>query len=84
MDHGQLDGLIWPSVKAGQIGIVMSSFGLALQCMMVAPRLLASIAADGKLRPLTPLARLMCGEPKRALVGAACVLIGSLTPSRRC
>jgi len=83
MEHGQLDELIYPSVKAAQIGIVLSSLGQALQCVVVAPRLLASIAADGMLRPMRSLARLTGGEPKLALgatylVGAMCVLIGSL------
>mmetsp|Transcript_23999 Transcript_23999/g.79767 ORF Transcript_23999/g.79767 Transcript_23999/m.79767 type:complete len:680 (+) Transcript_23999:134-2173(+) len=83
MEHGQLDELIYPSVKAAQIGIVLSSLGQALQCVVVAPRLLVSIAADGMLRPMRSLARLTGGEPKLALaatylVGAMCVLIGSL------
>ena len=55
----------------------------ALQCLIVAPRLLASIAASGTLRVLKPLATLTYGEPKRALLvtylfGGALVLIGSV------
>ena len=55
----------------------------SLQCLVVAPRLLASIASDGLLRVLTPVSRLTAGEPKLALlvtyiVGGSCVLIGSL------
>jgi len=43
------------------VGIVLSSLGQALQCIVVAPRLLASIADDGMLRPLTPLSKLTQG-----------------------
>jgi amino acid transporter len=83
MDHGQIDSLLWPSLKAAQIGIVFSSLGQALQCIVVAPRLLASIANDGMLKVLNPLAVMTAGEPKRALilvwaVGGAVVLIGDL------
>ena len=63
----------------------------SLQCLVVAPRLLASIASDGLLRVLTPVSRLTAGEPKLALlvtyiVGGSCVRIGSrdaVAPLRR-
>ena len=50
---------------------------------MVAPRLLAAIAASGTIRILKPLSILTAGEPKRALVmswiiGSAICMLGSL------
>ena len=66
-----------------QIGICLSSLGQALQCLVVAPRLLASVASGGCLRFMRPLAKLTAGEPKRALlvtyvIGGLLVLLGSL------
>ena len=81
---GQTESLLYPSVTAAQVGIILSSLGQALQCLVVAPRLLASIAADGMIRPLRPFAKLSAGgEPKRALAftyffGGLMVLLGSL------
>jgi len=82
-DHGQVNTLFWPSVAAAQIGIILSSLGQALQCLVVAPRLLASISASGTLHYLKPFAVLTAGEPKRALLvsyvfGGLLVLLGDL------
>lgn len=66
-DHGQVNTLFWPSVAAAQIGIILSSLGQALQCLVVAPRLLASISASGTLHYLKPFAVLTAGEPSRPL-----------------
>ena len=65
------------------MGICLSSLGQALQCLIVAPRLLASIASSGTIGPFCRLAHLTAGEPKRALVvtyvlGACLVMLGSL------
>ena len=81
MDHGQIDTLFWPSVKMGQIGIIVSSLGQALQCLVVAPRLLASISASGTIRLLKPLAVLWGGEPKRALLVSNIIGGGLIMPS---
>ena len=83
MHHGQFDAIFYPSVIVGQVGIILSSLGQALQCMVVAPRLLASIAASGTLRFLKPFAVLTAGEPKRALlltyaIGSAIAMLGAL------
>jgi hypothetical protein len=51
MEHGQIDTIFYPSVVTGQIGIVVSSLGQALQCLVVAPRLLCSIAVTAPARP---------------------------------
>ena len=75
-----------------QVGIIIASLGQAMQCIVVAPRLLASIAADNMLRirlprgivlTLLPFSKLSGGEPRRALVftylfGGCFVLLGSL------
>lgn len=65
-----------PFPYAATIGIVISSMSQALQCLVVAPRLLNAIAKDHILTFLDPLAVTHRGEPKRALM-ATCV-IGSL------
>jgi potassium/chloride transporter 4/5/6 len=81
--HGQVNTLFYPSVAAAQFGIILSSLGQALQCLVVAPRLLSAIAASGTLPLLKPLAKLTAGEPKRALfvsyiIGGCLVMLGSL------
>eukprot|EP00392_Amoebophrya_sp_AT5.2_P011783 g11868.t1 len=73
-----------PFAYAPHIGIIISSISQALQCLIVAPRLLQAIARDNVvplLAEVAPLSR--NGEPIRALVYtyvvcAALVLIGSL------
>ena len=55
----------------------------SLQCLVVAPKLLSSIAASGTIRLLKPLAILTGGEPKRALfvtycIGSCIAMLGSL------
>ena len=81
--YGQINTAFFPWVKAAQVGIILSSLGQALQCLVVAPRLLSSIAASGTIRALRPFAILTAGEPKRALLGAyflgSCItMLGSL------
>ena len=56
------------------MGIIIASLGQAMQCIVVAPRLLASIAADNMLRirvpstghvlTLHPFSKLTAGEPR--------------------
>lgn len=77
--------IVWnPFPKSAYVGIIIASVSQALQCLIVAPRLLRSIAKDrlipilGILEPVS--AR---GEPVRALiftylVAASLVLIGEL------
>ena len=83
MAHGQIDVLFWPSVVMGQVGIIVSSLGQALQCLVVAPRLLASIAESGAISRLKPLGKKIGGEPKFALlttyvIGNCLCMLGSL------
>ena len=83
MSHGQINTIFYPSVMGAQFGIILSSLGQALQCLVVAPRLLASISASETIRRLKPLAVLTAGEPKRALlvtylIGASISMLGSL------
>jgi hypothetical protein len=77
------DDLGWPRMAASQVGIIVSSLGQAMQCLTVAPMLLASISASGTIRYLKPFAVLTNGEPKRALglswlIGALLVMLGEL------
>ncbi|CAD7972330.1 unnamed protein product [Amoebophrya sp. A120] len=73
-----------PFPYAPHIGIIISSISQALQCLIVAPRLLQAIARDNViplLNDVAPLSR--HGEPIRALfytyvVCAALVLVGEL------
>ena len=63
-----VDALGWPSPLVVYIGIIISSLSQALQCLIVAPKMLQSIAADDFLpflRPLAPLSK--SKEPVRAL-----------------
>jgi len=80
-----VDEIVWnPFPKAAFIGIIIACLSQSLQCLIVAPRLLQSIAKDEILAVLTPLAPMSrSGEPARALlgsylVGAMLVLIGEL------
>lgn len=72
-----------PFPKAAIIGIIVSSLSQALQCIVVAPRLLQSIAKDEIISFLNKLAPLTNGEPKRALfatylIAGLMVMIGQL------
>lgn len=72
-----------PFPKAAIVGIIISSLSQALQCCVVAPRLLQSIAKDEIIWFLNRLAPLTNGEPKRALgatylIAGVLVLIGQL------
>jgi len=59
-----------PFPHSAHIGIIISSLSQALQCLIVAPRLLQSIARDHILTSLEKLAPLSKkGEPVRALFG---------------
>jgi len=80
-----VDEIVWnPFPHAAKVGIIISSLSQALQCLVVAPRLLNAIAKDKILQffnPFAPLSR--SGEPARALFGTyviagLLVLIGSL------
>lgn len=80
-----VEEIVWnPFPHSAHIGIIVSSLSQALQCLIVAPRLLQSISKDRILRifdRLAPLSRK--GEPVRALwgtylVAGALVLIGDL------
>jgi len=77
--------IVWnPFPNAAHLGIIISSLSQALQCLVVAPKLLQAIAKDdilAVLKPLAPLSR--NGEPVRALwatyvVGGLLVLMGRL------
>lgn len=57
-----------PFPLAANVGIIIASISQSLQCLIVAPRLLQSIARDNILDFLSPLAPLSSrGEPRRAL-----------------
>eukprot|EP00928_Gymnodinium_smaydae_P075952 TRINITY_DN5897_c0_g3_i1.p1 TRINITY_DN5897_c0_g3~~TRINITY_DN5897_c0_g3_i1.p1 ORF type:complete len:1102 (-),score=265.99 TRINITY_DN5897_c0_g3_i1:399-3605(-) len=80
-----VDEVVWnPFPHAAHVGIIISSLSQALQCLVVAPRLLQAIAKDEilvVLNRLAPLSRK--GEPVRALfatylVAGALVLLGKL------
>lgn len=77
--------IVWnPFPASAFTGIIIASLSQALQCLIVAPRLLQRIAQDDilwVLQPLSPLSKR--GEPVRALlftyvVAGALVLIGNL------
>eukprot|EP01012_Entosiphon_sulcatum_P018378 TRINITY_DN2311_c0_g1_i1.p1 TRINITY_DN2311_c0_g1~~TRINITY_DN2311_c0_g1_i1.p1 ORF type:complete len:905 (-),score=120.59 TRINITY_DN2311_c0_g1_i1:102-2816(-) len=75
--------IAWPSHLALEIGIIIASFSQALQCMVVAPRLLQEIAQDQVDGFLTIFARITHNEPRLALLvsiilAIACAMIGSL------
>lgn len=80
-----VETIVWnPFPHAAHFGIIFSSLSQALQCLIVAPRLLQSVAKDKILAVLNlvaPLSRQ--GEPARALlasyiIAALLVLIGNL------
>eukprot|EP00429_Kryptoperidinium_foliaceum_P015264 CAMPEP_0176042110 /NCGR_PEP_ID=MMETSP0120_2-20121206/20894_1 /TAXON_ID=160619 /ORGANISM="Kryptoperidinium foliaceum, Strain CCMP 1326" /LENGTH=1108 /DNA_ID=CAMNT_0017375521 /DNA_START=59 /DNA_END=3385 /DNA_ORIENTATION=- len=79
-----IEEVVWnPFPEAAKVGIIISSLSQALQCLVVAPRLLNGIAKDDILNILKPFAPMTSGEPKRALGGtyiiaALLVLIGNL------
>jgi len=66
-----VEEIVWnPFPHSAHIGIIISSLSQALQCLIVAPKLLQAIANDRILSLLTPLAPLSkSGEPVRALLG---------------
>jgi amino acid transporter len=74
----------WPTTMLPMVGVIVSSVSQALQCLVVAPRLLQNIATDNLLPRLAPLApKSKAGEPVRALfatglVGSCLCSIGSL------
>jgi len=77
--------IVWnPFPLSANLGIIISSLSQALQCLVVAPRLLQSIAKDKILSVLDRLAPLSKkGEPARALaatyvVGGLLVLLGKV------
>lgn len=80
-----VEEIVWnPFSHSAHAGIIVSSLSQALQCLIVAPRLLQSISRDRILRVLNPIAPLSKkGEPVRALgatyiVAALLVLIGEI------
>eukprot|EP00928_Gymnodinium_smaydae_P042533 TRINITY_DN28616_c0_g1_i1.p1 TRINITY_DN28616_c0_g1~~TRINITY_DN28616_c0_g1_i1.p1 ORF type:complete len:1057 (-),score=145.90 TRINITY_DN28616_c0_g1_i1:289-2988(-) len=80
-----VEEVVWnPFPHAAHIGIIISSLSQALQCLVVAPRLLQAIAKDEILVVLNRLAPLSKkGEPVRALfatyvVAGGLVLLGQL------
>jgi len=80
-----VDEVVWnPFPHSAHIGIIVSSLSQALQCLVVAPRLLQSIAKDKILKIFNNVAPLSkSGDPVRALwatyiVAACLVLIGDL------
>eukprot|EP00437_Effrenium_voratum_P000844 CAMPEP_0181433456 /NCGR_PEP_ID=MMETSP1110-20121109/19301_1 /TAXON_ID=174948 /ORGANISM="Symbiodinium sp., Strain CCMP421" /LENGTH=1044 /DNA_ID=CAMNT_0023556909 /DNA_START=133 /DNA_END=3267 /DNA_ORIENTATION=+ len=83
-DH-LVEEIVWnPFPHSAQIGIIISSLSQALQCLIVAPRLLQSIARDKILSIFDKIAPLSSrGEPVRALFAtyafaAMLVLIGEV------
>eukprot|EP00898_Chlorokybus_atmophyticus_P002006 jgi/Chlat1/2806/Chrsp187S02918 len=75
--------IAWPAALPEQIGIIMASVSQALQCLIVAPKLMQAMASDGTLPIAKPLAKLWGGEPRRALMATtllavAGAMIGSL------
>ena len=80
--------IAWPVPIATQIGVIIASLAQAMQCLVVSPRMLQAIAADGTIPALKSL-QVMSGphkdEPKRALICTMvlCLLgvqIGKLDP----
>merc|ERR1719160_2207976 len=66
-----------PFDKAAHIGIIISSISQALQCLVVAPRLLQNIARDRVIPQLSWFAQLSrTKEPKRALL--CCYIVSGL------
>ncbi|KAK3232885.1 hypothetical protein CYMTET_56789 [Cymbomonas tetramitiformis] len=75
--------IAWPSALATQIGVIIASLSQALQCLVVSPKLLQAIAADGVVPFLQPYAEMTNNEPKMALLftgflAACAAMIGSL------
>lgn len=80
-----VDRIAWsPLPKWAFMGIIIASLSQALQCLIVAPRMMQSLAADKIFAVMNPLRRIsMSGEPVRALaftyvVAGLLVLIGKL------
>eukprot|EP00668_Euglena_longa_P035047 GGOE01045015.1.p1 GENE.GGOE01045015.1~~GGOE01045015.1.p1 ORF type:complete len:1030 (-),score=323.02 GGOE01045015.1:171-3164(-) len=78
--------IAWPSSIATEIGIIIASIAQALQCFVVAPRLLQAIAADRTIpfsTVLAPDGQEDDDEPRRTLLATtvlciAASMIGSL------
>ena len=73
----------WPHPMVTLIGVLLSSVGAALQCLVSAPRLLQAVAKDDVIPILAVFKVTTNGEPRRALLLTAIislcgVLIGSL------
>ncbi|KAF4718246.1 hypothetical protein FOZ62_024340 [Perkinsus olseni] len=86
MDNGLLYRLLLPNPPVAFVGVMISSLSQSMQCLVVAPRLLYSIASDNLLPPLRPIAVLSgkSQEPHRALVVTmipACLALGILGSS---
>jgi hypothetical protein len=76
------DIINWPNTLLPQLGVMLASISQALQCFVVAPRLLQQIAKDNLLPVLAPIAPLNKGEPVRALfVTCICACLLALTGS---
>eukprot|EP01135_Chromosphaera_perkinsii_P010877 Nk52_evm4s2273 gene=Nk52_evmTU4s2273 len=62
--------LAWPNKWVTMIGVLLVGIGSGLQCLVVAPTILQSIAADGIIPILSKLGleKLSNGEPRRASI----------------
>ncbi|KAF4677546.1 hypothetical protein FOL47_000934 [Perkinsus chesapeaki] len=86
MENGLLYRILLPNAPVVFVGVMISSLSQSLQCLVVAPRLLYSIASDNLLPPLRPIAVLSgkSQEPHRALLVTmipACLALGILGSS---
>jgi potassium/chloride transporter 4/5/6 len=64
-----IGNVAWPHPKVIEVGSLLSTLGAGLQSLTGAPRLLQSIAKDGIIPLLNPMAVLSVhGEPTRALL----------------
>lgn len=86
-DHAMLyvvREVAYPVAILTELGIIIASIAQAMQCIIISPRLLQAIAADGVVPFLGPFAVVSKnGEPRRALIAttALCIvfaMIGSL------
>jgi amino acid transporter len=86
-DHAMLyvvREVAYPVAILTELGIIIASIAQAMQCIIVSPRLLQAIAADGVVPFLGPFSKFSKqGEPRRALMAttALCLvfaMIGSL------
>ncbi|XP_024400955.1 uncharacterized protein [Physcomitrium patens] len=86
-DHAMLDvvrEISFPVAILTELGIAIAAIAQAMQCIIISPRLLQAIAADGVVPFLGPIATISKnGEPKKALMVTTllCIvfaMIGSL------